>query len=172
VLRWAGLAALIGSVLFLVVFVAVGVLIGAEPTELDRVVTQFPDIRVARTVEDGLYLVVLMLWVAFVLALRRALQVASPAAALIAGALPHIMYLRLFELSEASGVTAADRATIELTWQTVLGLVDMLLFTGLFVATAGIVALGGACCARPRSAGPGAGRAWRSAPLASWRPAS
>ena len=68
---------------------------------------EFPDIRAARTVEDSLYLVVLILWVAHFLALYRALRETRLAPALFgsvlgivglgvlaAGALPHVATAR------------------------------------------------------------------------------
>src|SRR3990170_3854376 len=74
VLRWGGLAGILGGLIFILVFVIVGVFVGAEPAEPAGAVIRFPDIRPARTVENGLYLVVLILWVAHFIALYRALR--------------------------------------------------------------------------------------------------
>src|SRR5215208_3153277 len=103
VLRWGGLAGILGGIVFIVVFVAVIAFVGPEPAEPEGEVMRFPDIRAARTVEDSLYLVVLILWVAHFLALYRALRETSLAPALFgsvlgimglgvlaAGALPHV----------------------------------------------------------------------------------
>src|ERR687896_2476073 len=103
VLRWGGLAGILGGIVFILVFVIVIAFVGADPAQPEGEVMRFPDIRAARTVEDGLYLVVLILWIAHFLALYRALRGTSLALALFgsvlgivglgvlaAGALPHV----------------------------------------------------------------------------------
>src|SRR5215212_5903962 len=80
VLRWGGLAGILGGLIFILVFVVVIVFVGAEPAEPEGEVMRFPDIRAARTVEDSLYLVVLILWVAHFLALYRGLRGDEPRA--------------------------------------------------------------------------------------------
>ena len=82
VLRWGGLAGILGGIIFIVVFVVVIVFVGADPAEPEGEVMRFPDIRAARTVEDSLYLVVLVLWIGHFLALYRALRRTSLAPAL------------------------------------------------------------------------------------------
>ena len=84
--------------LFIFVFIFVGVVVG-----VDTSIAAFSGIRAGRTVEESLYLAVLILWVAPFLSLFRALRDTSPAAALYgsvlgvvalgvlaAGALPHV----------------------------------------------------------------------------------
>jgi hypothetical protein len=74
-------------------------------------VSRFPEIRVARTVENGLYLAVLVLWVPLALALSHSLRRTRPASALFgsalnifglavlaAGAIPHVVTSRLSDL--------------------------------------------------------------------------
>jgi hypothetical protein len=103
VLRWGGLAGILGGIVFVLVFVVVIAFVGPDPAEPEGRVMRFPDIRAARTVEDSLYLVVLILWVTHFLALYRALRGTSLAPALFgsvlgivglgvlaAGALPHV----------------------------------------------------------------------------------
>jgi hypothetical protein len=87
ILRWGGLAGIGGSVLFIVVFAIVGIFAGPEPAGLAGPISQFPEIRVARTVENGLYLAVLVLWVPLALALFHSLRRTRPAAALFGSAL-------------------------------------------------------------------------------------
>src|SRR5215218_4999262 len=74
VLRWGGLAGILGGIIFILVFVIVIVFVGPDPAEPEGRVMRFPEIRAARTVEDSLYLVVLILWVTHFLALYRALR--------------------------------------------------------------------------------------------------
>src|SRR5918993_783370 len=64
VLRWGGLAGIVGGILLVAVFVIVGVFVGPDPTEPEGLVMRFPDVRAAHVVEEVLYLGVLALGVA------------------------------------------------------------------------------------------------------------
>lgn len=155
VLRWGGLAGILGGIVFTLVFVVVIAFVGAEPVEPEGRVMRFPDIRAARTVEDGLYLVVLILWVTHFLALYRALRGTSLAPALFgsvlgivglgvlaAGALPHVAQAPISDLYHAPGATTEDRATLILMWQATEGIFDALFGVGLLLVPIGFVALG------------------------------
>jgi hypothetical protein len=162
VLRWGGLAGILGSIIFILVFVIVIVFVGAEPAEPAGEVIRFPDIRAARTVEDGLYLVVLILWVAHFLALYRALRQTSLAPALFgsvvgivglgvlaAGALPHVATAPISDLYHTPGATTEERATLVLMWQATEGIFDALFGAGLLLVPIGFVALGVAMLGAP-----------------------
>lgn len=162
VLRWGGLAGILGGVLFILVFVIVGVFVGVDPAEPEGQVMRFPDIRAARTVENSLYLVVLILWVTHFLALYRALRRTSLAPALFgsvlgivglgvlaAGALPHVATVPISDLYHAPGATPEDQATLVLLWQATQGIFDALLIVGLFVLPIGLIALGVAMLGTP-----------------------
>jgi len=69
VLRWGGLASIGGGLLFILVFAWVIIFAGPEPAGLAGPITRFPEIKAVRTVENGLYLAVLVLWVPVYLAL-------------------------------------------------------------------------------------------------------
>lgn len=155
VLRWGGLAGILGGVLFIIVFVIVGVFIGAEPTEPEGAVSRFRDIRVARTFENGLYLVVLMLWAVHFVAIYRALRATRLAPALFGsvlgivglvvlatGALPHAASVPISDLYHAADATAADQATLVVVWQATQGIFNALLVTGLVMLPLSLVALG------------------------------
>jgi hypothetical protein len=155
VLRWGGLAGILGGIVFVLVFVVVIVFVGPEPVEPEGEVIRFPDIRAARTVEDSLYLVVLILWVAHSLALYRALRGTSLAPALFgsvlgivglgvlaAGALPHVATAPISDLYHAPGTTPEDRAALVLMWQATEGIFDALFGVGLLLVPIGFVALG------------------------------
>lgn len=161
-LRWGGLAGVAGSVLLLLVFGIVAAFVGTDTMNAEQALRRFPDIRTARTVENGLYLAVLLLWVVHGLALYRALRRTSPARALFgtvlstvglavlaAGALPHVATAPIAELYHAPGATAADQATLVLLWQASYGILDMLLVTGLVVVPTGLLALGTAMRGAP-----------------------
>jgi hypothetical protein len=162
VLRWGGLAGILGGSIFILVFVVVAVFVGPDPTELKGWVMRFPEIRAARTVENSLYLVALILWVAHFLALYRALRVTSLAPALFgsvlgilglgvlaAGALPHVATIPISDLYHAPGATPADQATLVLLWQGTQGIFDALLVVGLVLLPIGLIALGVAMLRAP-----------------------
>jgi hypothetical protein len=170
VLRWGGLAGLLGGIIFILVFVIVIVFVGADPAEPEGEVMRFPDIRAARTVEDSLYLVVLILWVAHFLALYRALRGTSLAPALFgsvvgivglgvlaAGALPHVASAPISDLYHAPGATPQDQATLVLIWQATEGIFDALFGAGLVLVPIGYIALGVAMLGTP-AFGKGFGR--------------
>ena len=175
VLRWGGLAGILGGIIFILVFVIVIVFVGADPAEPEGAVMRFPDIRAARTLEDGLYLVVLILWVAHFLALYRALREASLAPALFgsalgivglgvlaAGALPHVAQAPISDLYHAPGATPEDQATLVLLWQATQGIFDALFGAGLLLVPIGLIALGVAMLGAPAF---GKGFGWLSVVL-------
>jgi hypothetical protein len=171
VLRWGGLAGIIGGTLFILVFVIVIAFVGLDPEEPDRMVRRFPDLRAARIVENGLYLLVLVLWVAHFLALYRALRGTSLAPALFgsvvgivglavlaAGALPHVATDPISDLYHASDATRQDQATLVLMWEAAEGMFDALFFAGLLIAPIGLIALGVAMLGAAPAFGKGLGR--------------
>jgi hypothetical protein len=164
VLRWGGLAGMLGGILFILtwVVVAVGPVGMEEPADLAGWVTRFPDIKAARIVENSLYLVGLILGVILFLALYRALRGTSLAPALfgsvvgilglgvlMAGALPHVATAPISDLYHAPGAAPSDQATLALMWQATQGIFDALLATGLFVLPIGLIALGVAMLGAP-----------------------
>ena len=155
VLRWGGLAGILGGIIFILVFVVVIAFVGPDPAEPEGRVMRFPDVRAARTVEDSLYLVVLILWVTHFLALYRALRETSLAPALFgsvlgivglgvlaSGALPHVATAPISDLYHAPGATPEDRATLVLLWQATEGIFDALFGVGLLLVPLGFFALG------------------------------
>ena len=155
VLRWGGLAGILGGIIFILVFAVVFVFVGPDPSETRGEVMRFPDIRAGRTIEDILYLMVIILWVAHFLALYRALREASLAPALFGsgigivglgvlatGALPHVASVPISELYHAPGATPEEQAALVLMWQATEGIFDALFGVGLFLVPIGFVALG------------------------------
>jgi hypothetical protein len=162
VLRWGGLTSIGGGLLFILVFAWVIIFAGPDPAGLAEPITRFPEIKAVRTVENGLYLAALVLWVPVYLALYRRLKGIRPAPALVgsalgtlglgvlaAGAIPHAATSRLSDLYHAAGTTAEDQATLVLVWQGTQGIFDALLLAGLLVMATGIVLLGLAMHADP-----------------------
>jgi hypothetical protein len=164
VLRWGGLAGMLGGILFILAWVVViaGPVGMEDPADLAGWVTRFPDIRAARVVENGIYLVALILEVTLFLALYRALRRTSLAPALfgsvlgilglavmVVSATPHIAHAPLSDLYHAPGATPADQATIALVWQATWGIFDAMLYVGFFVVPIGLTALGVAMLGAP-----------------------
>ena len=162
-LRSGGLAGVVGGVLFLVVFAIVIRFVGTEAlaaTDGERWVQRFPDIRVARTVENTLYLVALMLWMAHFVALYRALRATGLAllgtvlgiaglVVLAAGALPHVATGPISDLYHAPGATPEEQATLALMWEATQGIFDALLLVGLVLLPTALICLGVAMFAAP-----------------------
>jgi Domain of unknown function (DUF4386) len=162
IMRWGGLAGILGGIIFILVFIIVIVFVGADTAEPEGELMRFPDIRAARTLENSLYLVVLILWVAHFLALYRALRGTSLAPALFgsvlgivglgvlaAGALPHVATAPISDLYHAPGATPEDQATLVLMWQATQGIFDALFGVGLLLVPIGLVALGVAMLRAP-----------------------
>jgi hypothetical protein len=162
VLRWGGLAGILGGIIFILVFVVVIVFVGADPAQPEGEVIRFPEIRAARMLENSLYLVVLILWIAHFLALYRALRRTSLAPALFgsivgivglgvlaAGALPHVATAPISDLYHAPGATPEDQATLVLLWQATEGIFDALFGVGLLVVPIGLITLGVAMLGAP-----------------------
>jgi hypothetical protein len=152
--RWSGLAGIAGGALFIFVLVFVGVIVGADAS-----ISAFPDVRAGRTVENTLYLAVVLMWIAPFLALGRALHEMSPAGALYgsvlgvlglgvlaAGALPHVASVPIADLYHAPG---SDLETLAAAWQVNQGIMNMLLVTGLAILPVGVVGLGMAMLGAP-----------------------
>ena len=162
VLRWGGLAGILGGIILILVFVIVAVFVGSDPADLEGFVMRFPDIRAARIAENSLYLVVLILWVTLFLALYRALRETSLAPALFgsglgilglvvlaAGALPHVATAPISDLYHSPGATPEDQATLVLLWQATQGIFEALLAAGTLLLTIGVIILGVAMLGAP-----------------------
>jgi hypothetical protein len=147
----------LGGILFILTWVVViaGPVGMEDPADLAGWVTRFPDIRAARVVENGIYLVALLLEVTLFLALYRALRRTSLAPALfgsvvgilgltamVVSTTPHIAHAPLSDLYHAPGATPGDQATLALLWQATWGIFDAMLYVGFFVVPIGLIILG------------------------------
>jgi len=162
VLRWGGLAGMLGVFLFLLAMVVVGVFIPPDPADLKAWVARFPDIKMTRVVENGIYLAALLLEVPLFLALYRALRKTSLAPALFGSVLgivglvamvvsttPHVAHAPLSDLYHAPGATAVDQATLALLWQATWGVFNAMLYVGFLVVPIGLILLGVAMLGAP-----------------------
>lgn len=174
VLRWGGLAGMLGGILLILTWVVIlaGPVGMEDPADLAGWVTRFPDIRAARVIENGIYLVALILEVMLFLALYRGLRGTSLAPALfgsvlgilgltvfMVGALPHVAHAPLSNLYHAPGATPGDQATLAILWQATWGIFDAILYVGFFVMPVGLLALGVAMLGAPAF---GRGFGWMS----------
>lgn len=157
VLRWGGLAGILGGLFHILAFivVAVGPVGIEEPVNLAEWVIRFPAIRMARTVENILYLMALVLGILLFLTLYRTIRTTNLAAALfgsglsvmglvvlVGAALPHVATAPLSDIYHAPGASAADQATLVLLWQAAWAILDAFLASGFFVVPLGIITLG------------------------------
>ena len=172
VLRWGGLAGILGSIIMILVMVFVAVAIGEGPDDLKEVVARFPDIHILRVIENGVYLVGLLLEILLFLALFYALRKASLAPALFGSVLgivglvsmaisatPHVAHYPLSELFHATGTTPEAQEAIAIMWQATWGVFNAPLFVGFFVVPAGLILLGVAMFSSPDF---GKGYSWLS----------
>ena len=136
--------------------------VGVDPADPEGLITRFPDVRVVRTVENSLYLVVLILWVTHILALYRTLRKTSLAPALFgsvvsilgivvlaAGALPHVATAPISDLYHAPGTTPEDQATLVILWQAIQFMNNALLAVGMLLLPLGLISLGVAMIGAP-----------------------
>src|SRR4029077_11896485 len=87
VLRWGGLAGMLGGMIFILVPVILFGFVPPAPTDPAAVVMRFPEIRTALAVGNAVDFVVNVLWVALFVALYRALRGPSLAPALFGSVL-------------------------------------------------------------------------------------
>jgi hypothetical protein len=161
VLRWGGRFGIAGGLLLIVVFGIVFIFAAPDITEPEEL-ARFPDIRVARTIENGLWLLVLALWITHFVALYRGLRGASLAPALFGSvlgvlgltllavnALPHIAILHLSDLYHAPEATPELQEVLVPMWQAAVGASGASAASGLILATMGLVGLGVAMLEAP-----------------------
>ena len=154
--RWSGPRGIAGSLLFLIVLRSSGW--SSAPT---RRSTASRSVR--RTLENALYLAVLVLWIAPFLALDRALSNARPALAkyasvvavvglgvLAAGALPHAASVALSDAYHLATATDVERAALAATWAGNQATMTMLLVTGLAIVPVGVAWPRGGHAPQPR----------------------
>jgi hypothetical protein len=162
VLRWGGLAGILGAAVLILVMVFVGVVIGAGPDALDGQVARFADIQILRVVENGVYLVGLLLAICLFLSLFWSLRESRLAPALFGSvigivgliamavsATPHVAHAPLSELYQAAGATSEAQSTIAILWQAVWGVFNAPLYVGFFSVPIGILLLGVAMIGTP-----------------------
>jgi hypothetical protein len=161
VLRWGGLAGMLGGIAFILVMVTLIVLV-QPPTDPEEVVMRFPDSRAAIAVGQGLYLVAVIMWVTLFLALYRALRETSLAPALFgsvlalvglvllaAGGLTNVAFVSISDLYHAPGATPEEQATLVFMWQAIQGVFNETDTVGILLMNIGFIILGVAMLRAP-----------------------
>src|SRR5438093_13070473 len=129
VLRWGGLAGMLGGIIFIFsIVVLVG--LAPPPATTTALVMSYPDHRAAITLGDALYVAAVILWVPLFLALFRALRGTSLAPGLFGsglaimglvshsvGSLPLLAFSRISDFYRAACLTPLALATLGLFWQ-------------------------------------------------------
>ncbi len=155
VLRWGGISGLLSGVLSILVIVIVAIFIPTDPTNLKEWVTRFPDIAIARTIENIVYLTALLFVIPFIIALHRALKKTNLAPSLFGcslsiigltsmamSATPHVAHYKISNLFQTLELGTQDQATIAIVWQAIWGIFDTMLYVGFFIVPIGFILLG------------------------------
>src|SRR5207247_8815805 len=154
VLRWGGLAGMLGGIIFIFsIVVLVG--LAPPPATTTALVMSYSDHRAASTLGDALYVADVILWVPLFLALFRALRGTSLAHGLFGsglaimglvsdsvGALPPVAFSRISDFYHAPGATPVDQATLVLLWQATQGIFNETDTMGFVLMNLGIIVLG------------------------------
>jgi len=175
VLRWGGLAGILGGVLFILSMVVAQVLIPGAPADLTELVARFPDIQILRVAENGLYLLGLVLGIPLCLALFMGLRKTGLASALFGSALgivglvsmaisatPHVAHYPVSELFHAANATPEAQETLGLIWKATWGVFDAPLYVGFLVGMIGFALIGVSILASEKF---GKGSGWLSVVL-------
>lgn len=162
VLRWGGLAGMLGGIMFIFTIVILLGFVPAAPATAEGVVMRFPDVRAAMTAGQIVYLVAVILWVMLFLALYRALRGSSPAPALFGtglsflglvvyatGGLTVVALAPISNLYHAPGATSVQQATLVLLWQATQGIFNETDTVGFAVFSIGLILLGVAMLRTP-----------------------
>ncbi|MFI8412309.1 hypothetical protein ACIGB6_07480 [Paeniglutamicibacter gangotriensis] len=151
-LRGAGLAGTVGSLLMLATFVLVSALGLPDPSAPESLL-RFPEIQYARAAENLLYLAAIVLWAVHHELLHRLLHDTAPVlstAARTLGALGTTVLAANALLNVATATmsqayqqaTEAERSVVVLAWQAAQGTMDALLVSGALLLPAAILLFG------------------------------
>ena len=162
VLRWGGLAGILAGISFIFTIIILLGFVPAAPATAAELVMRWPDVRLAITLGDAIYLAADMLWITLFLAMYRALRRTSLAPALFGsvlgllgvvvqavGALPPVVFGRISDLYHAPGATAVDQATLALLWQSAQAMFNETDTVGFLFWNLGFIVLGVAMLRAP-----------------------
>ncbi len=159
ILRWGGLAGMVGAVLLLLTAVTLFGLVPPAPSDPAAALARYPDVRIITVVGEAFSLASVVVIALFYLALYRALRGASLAQAQFGFALsllglailavegvPDVAYGRISDLYHAAGVSSQDQSTLVVLWQTTHALFLQYDTASFIFMALGFVVLGLAMC--------------------------
>ena len=157
VLRWGGLAGILGGILFILSMIVAQVLIPPAPSDLTELVARFPDVHILRVAENGLYLLGLVLGIPLFLTLLWTLRKTGLAPALFGSSLgivglismavsatPHVAHYPISELYQTMGAAPEAQATLGFMWEATWGVFNAPLYVGFLVGMIGFTLIGAA----------------------------
>ena len=172
VLRWGGLAGIVGGIIFILSMIVAAGFVPADPPTFTELVARFPDVLMLRVAENVLYLLGLVAGIPLILAVFMSLRKTNlpPALfgsafsivgliAMICFATPHVAHSPLSEIYHMPGTTPETQETLGLIWQATWGVTDAPLYVGFFVGIIGFTLLSGAMFSSPDY---GKGLCWAS----------
>ncbi len=155
VLRWGGLAGMLGGIVFIIMMITLLVLVPDPVAEPEELLMNFPDNRAVITLGESLYLVARILSVTLFLALYRALRGTSLAPALFGtglaflgfavlgvGAFPNVAFAEISDLYHAPGATPGEQTALIPLWQATQGIFYETDTVGFFLLAIGLIVLG------------------------------
>jgi Domain of unknown function (DUF4386) len=155
VLRWGGIAGVVGGLCSVITFVILLALVPAAPSDPSALVARWPNVRTATIVGESILLAGYILFVMLFLALYQALRGTSPAPALfgsgvgilgyvlfIVGGLPPVAFNTISDLYHSSTATATDQMTLAWVWQGTQALFNETDTMGFILLSIGFILLG------------------------------
>jgi len=154
VLRWGGLAGMVGGVVSIFVPVVLAVFVPLAPAGPAGLVSRFPDARTAIAVGNGIDFVATILLTVLIIAVSWALRRTSVAPALFGGILSllglgvffvesstQVAFDPISNLYHAAGATA-NQSTFGLVWQATQGMFNQFDTAAVLLLSTGIIILG------------------------------
>lgn len=155
ILKWGGLAGILGGAIFIVSMIVAFVFVPADSPTFVGLVARFPDVQILRVAENTLYLLGLVAGIPLALAVFWSMRKTSIAPALfgsvlvivglicmISMATPHVAHSSLSEIYQTPGTSLETQETLGLIWQAIWGVTDTPLYVGFFVGMLGFILLG------------------------------
>ena len=162
VLKWGGLAGILGGILLMLSMAVVVGFVPADPPTFAELVARFPDVQMIRVAENILYLLGLVAGIPLALAVFWSMRKTNLAPALfgsvlvivglicmIAMATPHVAHSPLSEIYHSPGTSLEAQETLGLIWKATWGVTDTPLYVGFFVGMLGFTLLGVATFGSP-----------------------
>jgi hypothetical protein len=164
VLRWGGLAGMVGAVIFLVSIVYQVAFVGTNTTAAGAgPIMRFPGVQTQIVVGQTLFLFGVLLFVPLFLALYRSLRATSLAPALFGGLLsflgiavlavesePNVAMAQISAQYHAAGATAVQQATAVQIWQATQGMFNQFDTCAYIFLSFGFLVLGWAMIRTPK----------------------